>query len=188
MFKSLPLIRGLLFFSLAGKFIPMENRSGIKWSVVAPSGRKVGDRPMFMGEYLHTIDNKGRFIIPAKFRDQLGESFVITKGMDNCLFVYPMNVWVEIEQKLRSLPFTRADARAFVRFFFSGATECELDRQGRVLLPVNLREYAKLEKEIVVVGVSNRIEIWSRKLWDEYCQKTAEQYEELAEKIVDFDI
>lgn len=143
---------------------------------------------MFMGEYQHTIDDKGRLIIPARFREELGMKFVITKGLDNCLFVYPMPGWAEMEQKLRSLPFTRADARAFVRFFFSGATECELDRQGRILLPGNLREYAHLEKEVVVVGVSTRVEIWSRELWEKYCQETADQYEDLAEKIVDFDI
>ncbi|MGI9859941.1 division/cell wall cluster transcriptional repressor MraZ [Moorella naiadis] len=143
---------------------------------------------MFMGEYQHTIDDKGRLIIPARFREELGMKFVITKGLDNCLFAYPMAGWAEMEQKLRSLPFTRADARAFVRFFFSGATECELDRQGRILLPGNLREYAHLEKEVVVVGVSTRVEIWSRSLWEQYCQATAGQYEDLAEKIVDFNI
>ncbi|WP_011392353.1 division/cell wall cluster transcriptional repressor MraZ [Neomoorella thermoacetica] len=143
---------------------------------------------MFMGEYHHTIDDKGRLIIPARFREELGVKFVITKGLDNCLFVYPMQGWAEMEQKLRSLPFTRADARAFVRFFFSGATECELDRQGRILLPGNLREYARLDKEVVVVGVSTRVEIWSRSRWEEYCRETSDQYEALAEKMVDFDI
>lgn len=143
---------------------------------------------MFMGEFQHTIDDKGRLTIPARFREGLGEKFVITKGLDNCLFVYPMNGWAEMEQKLRSLPFTRADARAFVRFFFSGATECEVDRQGRILLPANLREYARLEKEVVIVGVASRVEIWSRSLWEEYCRETEGQYEALAEKIVDIDI
>ncbi|MBE3572245.1 MAG: division/cell wall cluster transcriptional repressor MraZ [Moorella humiferrea] len=143
---------------------------------------------MFMGEFQHTIDDKGRLIIPARFREGLGDKFVITKGLDNCLFVYPMSGWAEMEQKLRSLPFTRSDARAFVRFFFSGATECELDRQGRILLPANLREYARLEREVVIVGVASRVEIWSRALWEQYCQETAAQYEALAEKIVDFDI
>ncbi|MEW8959837.1 division/cell wall cluster transcriptional repressor MraZ [Neomoorella humiferrea] len=143
---------------------------------------------MFMGEFQHTIDDKGRLIIPARFREGLGDKFVITKGLDNCLFVYPMSGWAEMEQKLRSLPFTRSDARAFVRFFFSGATECELDRQGRILLPANLREYARLEREVVIVGVASRVEIWSRALWEQYCRETADQYEALAEKIVDFDI
>jgi len=143
---------------------------------------------MFMGEYYHTIDAKGRLIIPARFREELGDKFIITKGLDNCLFGYPMNGWIEIEQKLKNLPFTRSDARAFVRFFFSGATECEIDRQGRILVPGNLREYSRLEKEVVIAGVSSRIEIWSKELWDKYCQDISDQYEELAEKIVDFDI
>jgi len=143
---------------------------------------------MFMGEFQHTIDAKGRLIIPHKFRDALGDNFVATKGLDNCLFVYPMEEWRHLEQKLKSLPFTRADARAFVRFFFAGATECELDKQGRILLPANLRDYAKLEKDVVVLGVSNRVEIWSREEWEKYSSKAEAAYEEIAEKIVDFDL
>jgi len=140
---------------------------------------------LFIGEYYHTIDEKGRIIIPARFREGLGERFIVTKGLDNCLFVYPRQNWEEIEQKLRTWPLTRADARAFMRFFFSGATECELDRQGRILLPVNLREYARLEKEVVIAGVSTRVEIWSRELWEKYLAETAAQYEALAEKMGD---
>lgn len=140
---------------------------------------------MFIGEYYHTIDEKGRIIIPARFREGLGERFIVTKGLDNCLFVYPRQNWEEIEQKLKTWPLTRADARAFMRFFFSGATECELDRQGRILLPVNLREYARLEKEVVIAGVSTRVEIWSRELWEKYLAETAAQYEALAEKMGD---
>ncbi len=138
-----------------------------------------------MGEYHHTIDAKGRLIIPARFREGLGDSFVVTKGLDNCLFVYPRQEWAALEQKLKSLPFARADARAFVRFFFSGATECELDKQGRILIPANLREYARLSKDVVVLGVSSRVEIWSRERWDEYNNLAAENFEEIAEKIVD---
>jgi len=143
---------------------------------------------MFMGEYLHTVDPKGRLIMPAKFREGLGEKFVATKGLDNCLFVYPMEEWQALEQKLKSLPFTKSDARAFVRFFFSGATECELDKQGRILLPANLREYAKLDKDVVVIGVSSRVEIWSKDLWEQYNTKTEVSYEDVAEKLVDFDL
>ncbi len=143
---------------------------------------------MFMGEFHHTIDTKGRLIIPHKFRDDLGDNFVATKGLDNCLFIYPREEWRQLEQKLKSLPFTRADARAFVRFFFSGATECELDKQGRILLPANLREYAKLEKDVVVLGVSSRVEIWSREEWEKYSSRAEATYEEIAEKIVDFDL
>ncbi len=138
-----------------------------------------------MGEYAHTIDAKGRLIIPARFREGLGDSFVVTKGLDNCLFVYPQQEWAALEQKLKSLPFTRADARAFVRFFFSGATECELDKQGRILIPANLRDYARLSKDVVVLGVSSRVEIWSRERWDEYNNSAEEHFEEIAEKIVD---
>ncbi|MGI9951154.1 division/cell wall cluster transcriptional repressor MraZ [Moorellaceae bacterium AZ2] len=143
---------------------------------------------MFIGEYHHVIDDKGRVIMPARFREELGERFIVTRGLDNCLFVYPLKGWEEMEQKLKSLPFTRADVRAFVRFFFSGATECELDRQGRILVPGNLREYARLEKEVVIAGVSSRVEIWSRELWEQYLAETAAEYEALAEKMVDLNI
>ncbi|GFN24085.1 MAG: division/cell wall cluster transcriptional repressor MraZ [Thermoanaerobacteraceae bacterium] len=143
---------------------------------------------MFIGEYHHVIDDKGRLIMPARFREELGERFIVTRGLDNCLFVYPLRGWEEMEQKLKSLPFTRADVRAFVRFFFSGATECELDRQGRILVPANLREYARLEKDVVIAGVSSRVEIWSRELWEQYLAATAAEYEALAEKMVDLNI
>jgi MraZ protein len=143
---------------------------------------------MFMGEYQHTIDDKGRLIMPAKFREGLGENFVVTKGLDNCLFVYPMNEWKVLEEKLRSLPFTKSDARAFARFFFSGAIECELDKQGRILLTANLRDHAQLQKDVYIIGVSSRLEIWSKEVWEEYNSKTQESYEELAEKMVDFDL
>lgn len=143
---------------------------------------------MFMGEYRHTIDDKGRLIIPAKFREELGSSFVITRGLDHCLFVYPRPEWLHLEGKLRALPFTRSDARAFTRFFFSGATEVGLDKQGRVQLPSNLRQFAKLEKECVVIGVSSRLEIWSSELWKAYYEKSEDSFNEIAETIVDFDL
>lgn len=141
-----------------------------------------------MGEYQHSIDLKGRLIIPAKFRDGLGDRFVITRGLDKCLFVYPLSEWESIEAKLKALPFTRADARAFTRFFFSGAQECELDKQGRIHIPSNLREYSQLEKECVVIGVSNRVEIWSKPIWEEYFASKEDSFNEIAEKIVDFDL
>ncbi|NLI13884.1 division/cell wall cluster transcriptional repressor MraZ [Pelotomaculum propionicicum] len=143
---------------------------------------------MFMGEYQHNIDPKGRLFIPARFREGLGDSFVITKGLDGCLFAYPQPEWDALEQKLKSLPFTKGDARAFVRFFFSGAAICEADKQGRILIPGNLREFAHLEKDVVVIGVSSRVEIWAKRQWDEYNARAAESYEEIAEKIVDFDL
>lgn len=143
---------------------------------------------MLMGEYRHTIDDKGRIIIPAKFREELGQTFVVTRGLDHCLFVYPPHEWSQLEQKLKTLPFTRSDARAFTRFFFSGATEVELDKQGRVNIPSNLRQYAELEKECVVLGVSNRVEIWSKGTWENYFAASEQSFNEIAEKIVDFDL
>lgn len=141
---------------------------------------------MFMGEFQHSIDDKGRIIIPAKFRDLLGSSFVVTRGLDQCLFVYPSQEWEVLEQKLKALPLMKSDARAFTRFFFSGATECEWDKQGRVNLPGNLRQYAKLEKDCVVLGVSNRVEIWSKDIWEQYFQQSEDTFNEIAEKLVDF--
>lgn len=147
-----------------------------------------GETAVFMGEYQHTIDDKGRLIIPAKLREGLGFSFVITRGLDQCLFVYPLDEWKALEDKLKSLPFTKADARAFTRFFFSGATECEWDKQGRVTIPANLREHAHLSKECVVIGVSNRVEIWSKDSWDNYFAESESSFSEIAEKLVDFNL
>ncbi|WP_342556400.1 division/cell wall cluster transcriptional repressor MraZ [Paenibacillus sp. FSL R7-0652] len=141
---------------------------------------------MFMGEFQHSIDDKGRVIIPAKFRESLGPSFVVTRGLDQCLFVYPMEEWGIMEQKLKALPLMKSDARAFTRFFFSGATECELDKQGRVNLPGSLREYAKMDKDCVVLGVSNRVEIWSKDIWESYFNQSEEAFNDIAEKLVDF--
>jgi MraZ protein len=141
---------------------------------------------MFMGEYQHSIDEKGRIIIPAKFREALGSSFVITRGLDSCLFVYPASEWSIMEQKLKTLSLMKSDARAFTRFFFSGATECDLDKQGRVNIPNNLCEHAKLNKDCVVLGVSNRVEIWSKEIWESYFQQSEASFNEIAEKLVDF--
>jgi MraZ protein len=143
---------------------------------------------MFMGEYRHNVDEKGRMIVPAKFRDDLGSSFVVTRGLDRCLFVYPQEEWKKLENQLKNLPFTKKDARAFTRFFFSGATECELDKQGRVNIASPLREYAHLDKECVVIGVSNRVEIWSKSIWEDYFAESEESFSEIAENIVDFDL
>ena len=120
---------------------------------------------MFMGEYNHTVDPKGRLIVPSKFREQLGNEFVVTKGLDGCLFVYPNSEWQSIEEKFRNISMTSKDARKFSRFFFAGAATCEQDKQGRILLPSVLREYADLEKDVVLVGVLSRIEIWSKDRW-----------------------
>ncbi|NLI90788.1 MAG: division/cell wall cluster transcriptional repressor MraZ [Peptococcaceae bacterium] len=141
-----------------------------------------------MGEFLHTIDSKGRLIIPAKFREILGERFITTKGLDNCLFLYPQNEWQNFEEKLKKLPVSQPNARAFVRFFFSGAAECEFDKQGRILLPATLRDYASLEKDVVVVGVMNRIEIWDAAKWKDYSMEAESNYEKAAESLVDLGI
>jgi MraZ protein len=148
----------------------------------------VGVVGMFMGEYHHSIDNKGRLIVPAKFREDLGEMFIITRGLDQCLFGYPLSEWKILEEKLKGLPLTKKDARAFTRFFFSGATESELDKQGRVNLPAPLLQYAKLEKDCVILGVSNRIEIWSEKIWEDYFVQSEESFTEIAENMIGFDI
>jgi MraZ protein len=121
---------------------------------------------MFKGEYNHTIDTKGRVIIPSKFREELGEKFVLTRGMDRCLAIYPQNAWDELEQKLAALPLTSsADSRNIVRFLVNGATDCELDKQGRILVPSTLREYAGLAKEVVIAGTLSYIEVWSKDHW-----------------------
>ena len=120
---------------------------------------------MFMGEYNHTIDAKGRLIVPSKFREKLGNEFIATKGLDGCLFVYPNEEWANIEEKFRNIPLTTKDARKFSRFFFAGAAVCEVDKQGRILIPPNLREHADLQKDIVSAGVLNRVEIWNKDRW-----------------------
>lgn len=143
---------------------------------------------MFIGEYQHSIDPKGRIIIPSKFRGELGYEFVITKGLDNCLFVYPPDEWKVIEDKLKSLPLTNKDARAFIRFFFSGASESNLDKQGRVLIPANLREHSKIDKDAVIIGVSTRLEIWSKENWESYIDEDNLSYDSIAEKMAELGI
>lgn len=138
---------------------------------------------MFLGEYQHTIDAKGRLIVPAKFREALGSPFVVTKGLDQCLFAYPHSEWKAFEEKLKQLPLTSADGRKFVRFFFAGAAECELDNQGRIILPPNLREYASLKKDIVTIGVNNRVEIWNKDNWKTYNEEDNFISNELALKM-----
>ena len=126
---------------------------------------------MLLGEYNNKLDDKGRVSVPAKFRDDLGHSFIVTKGLDNCLFAYSKEEWATFEAKLKSLPLTNPNARNFIRFFFAGATECETDKQGRINIPQNLREYAGLSKEVFIVGVSTRVEIWDKDKWLEYTDK-----------------
>ena len=121
---------------------------------------------MFMGEYNHTIDAKGRLIVPSKFREALGHTFVVTKGLDGGLFVYDNQEWNAFEEKLKSLPITNKEARQFARFFLAGAAEVEVDKQGRILVPNILREFAQINKEVVLIGVASRIEIWSKERFE----------------------
>ena len=137
---------------------------------------------MFIGEYQHAMDNKNRIIVPSKFRDELGDTFVLTKGLDGCLYIYTINEWKNLEAKLGKLPLTNRDARAFVRFFFSGANEINIDKQGRALIPQNLLEYASITKEIISIGVSTRVEIWSKEKWKEYNESDINM-DEIAEKM-----
>ncbi|MDP4092727.1 MAG: division/cell wall cluster transcriptional repressor MraZ [Bacillota bacterium] len=138
---------------------------------------------MFYGEYQHTVDPKGRLIIPSKLREGLGEKFIVTKGFDNCLFAYSMEEWKNFEDKMKTLPLTDKDARAFVRFFFAGATECEVDKQGRILIAQNLREYAGIEKDAYVIGMAARVEIWDKTRWEEYQSGENLNADKLAEKL-----
>lgn len=143
---------------------------------------------MFMGEYQHTIDAKGRLIIPSKFREHMMDGFVITRGLDGCLFGYTQLEWRNLEDKLKKLPLTKRDNRAFTRFFFSGATEVELDKMGRVNIPNNLLEFANIEKACVIIGVSNRIEIWAQNIWHTYYEKSEEDFNDIAESLLDQEI
>ena len=147
-------------------------QSGEKWGIF-----------MFMGEYHHSIDEKGRIIIPSKFRNELGESFVVTRGIENCLFVYSLPEWQKIVTKLKSLPFTKKDARNFTRFFLSGATTVEFDKQGRINISSPLASYANLEKECVVVGVNDRLEIWSLDSWNKFFEDNQENLSDIAENL-----
>ncbi len=162
----------------------------LKWYKVVCSGVKShkGGMKMFIGEYTHSVDVKGRVSIPAKFREELGESFILTKGLDNCLFIYSMDEWSILENKLKQLPLTNRDARAFVRFFFSGATECELDSQGRIRIKNNLREHANLQKDAVIIGVGTRVEIWSNAEWQKYNSDDNLSYDEIASKMAELGI
>lgn len=141
-----------------------------------------------MGEYMHSIDTKGRVILPADFRADLGECFVITKGLDNCLFIYTTSEWEKLSEKLKQLPLAKAEARAFVRFFFAGARQMECDKQGRFLIPANLRAHAKLQKDVVLIGISNRIEVWSKAEWERYNEEITPSVSSIAETLVDLGI
>ena len=157
------------------------DKSGEKWRTIK------GGAFMFIGEYIHAIDNKNRIIIPSKFREELGNKFIITKGLDGCIYVYTYNEWKLLEEKLVQLPLTSKNARAFSRFFFSGANEIELDKQGRALIPQSIMEYAGITKEVVSIGVSNRIEIWSKEKWEGYNNSNLD-FDEIAEQMSELGI
>ena len=138
---------------------------------------------MLIGEFEHSLDAKGRLIMPAKLRDSIGENFVVTKGLDGCLFAFSLTEWTNFEEKLKSLPLSNRNSREFTRFFLSGATECEIDKQGRFLIPNNLREAAELTKEVVIIGVGTRIEIWDKEKWKSYNSDENISVEDLAENM-----
>lgn len=138
---------------------------------------------MFIGEYQHLIDEKGRLAIPMKFRDRLGKGAVVTRGLDSCLFVFPMDEWKKLAEKLSSLPFSQANSRAFARLMLAGAMDVEVDKQGRVVIPEYLRKYAKLGKDTVVAGLYSRVEVWDRKRWESYKSKTEKDSNDIAEKM-----
>ena len=150
--------------------------SGEKWGII-----------MLMGEFHHTIDEKNRIIIPSKFREELGNSFVVTRGLEGCLFAYPLVEWNRITNQLKSLPFTKKDARNFSRFFLSGATTAEFDKQGRINIASPLVHYADLKKNCVIVGVNERLEIWAEEKWNAFLDQNEEDLSDIAEHLFDKD-
>ena len=142
---------------------------------------------MLIGEYHHNIDEKGRLIIPAKFREEIGNSFVVTKGLDGCLFVYSLVEWEKMVNKLKKLPFTKKDARTFSRFFLASATVCEFDRQGRINLMNSLTLYAGLKKECAIIGVNDRLEIWDLEKFNNLMKENEEELDEISENLFDGD-
>lgn len=147
---------------------------GEKWGIL-----------MLIGEYHHTIDEKGRIILPSKFREELKEEFFVTRGLEECLFVYPKTEWDKITNKLKSLPFTKKDARSFARFFLSGATATVFDKQGRINITSPLASYAGLEKDCVIIGVGDRLEIWAKDKWEAFYQSNKEEMSNIAEDLFD---
>ena len=138
---------------------------------------------MFIGEYHHSVDDKGRLIIPSKFRDELGTKFIITRGIENCLFVYSLESWEKIVNKLETLPFTKKDARAFILFFLSGASEAEFEKQGRINITSPLISYANITKECVVIGTGDRLEIWSEESWNDFFTSAKDSMSDIAENL-----
>lgn len=158
---------------------------GKKWGKVGRRGEPVANPAdvIFLGEFEHALDDKGRLTVPSKLRPGLGDTFVVTRGLEECLFAYPVDAWQRIAAGLQAVPFTDQKARTFGRFFFGGAEVVSTDRQGRFLVPPMLRKYAGLEKDTVVVGVSDRVEVWSKQRWEQFCLNAASEYEEAAEHL-----
>ena len=154
-------------------------KSGVKW-------RRI--KRMLLGEYNHSIDEKSRVIVPSKFRDDLGSTFVITKGFDTCLFAFSVEEWKNFESKLKELPLSNENARKYVRYFLAGACECQVDKQGRILIPQNLKEHASLKKDIVITGVSTRVEIWDKEKWNNYTSDENIDLNEIASHMSEFGI
>lgn len=140
---------------------------------------------MLMGEYLHSLDSKGRIIIPSKIRSELGDNIIITRGLDGCLFGYNRDSWQEIINKLETLSFTKKDARNFIRFFTSGAITLEFDKQGRINIPSYLLDYASLKEDVIIIGVINRIEIWSKDRWESFMKENVESLSDISENLFD---
>jgi MraZ protein len=138
---------------------------------------------MFIGEYTYSIDDKKRLALPQKFREKLGKKVIITRGLDQCLFAYSQKEWSKLAQKLSQLPLSQADARGFARLMLTGAMELNIDKLGRILLPDYLKEYAKIEKKVIIAGVFNRIEIWDEKIWKEYKTRTEKEVGDIAERL-----
>ena len=144
-----------------------------------------GEYTMLSGEYRHSIDTKGRMIIPSKFREELGNNFIVTKGLEGCLFVYSITNFEKIVERLRKLPFMKQEVRMFMRLFLAGARELEFDKQGRINIPNSLLEYAKIKKECVIIGVLDRLEIWNEELYQKTVDDNYESFGDIAESIIE---
>jgi len=157
-------------------------KCGRKWAKVVPGGAVV-----FYGEYEHSLDEKGRLTIPSRIREAMKQGgvtgFMVTRGLDECLFLFPLQQWQAHVEKLQSLPLVKGNARRFTRMFYSGASECSPDRQGRIFVPPNLREHAHIEKDVVIIGVQNRLEMWDKSRWEAFSRESKESYEQIAEEL-----
>ena len=164
-------------------------KKGVKWGIVDINHIiNMEDYQMLMGKYQNSIDAKSRMIVPSKYREELGLKCILTRGIDKCLYIYPMSEWEVFMEKLQKLPTSDANARSFIRHFYANAVECEIDRQGRVTLPQDLRDYAGIEKELVTVGILNKIEIWSKSQWESAENNTELEQSDFAQKMTDYGI